>query len=1299
METMRGSSALSSFRLDKLTAALAQQGVTLRSLGAAFVHFIDTDGALDGGERERLARLLTYGPRLEGSGEQGELLLVVPRLGTISPWSSRATDIARNCGLSKVRRIERGIAYRALGASGEGLSGEERAALIPLIHDRMMETVLTSMDEAARLFERAQPRPLATVPLTTGGRAALERANVGLGLALSAPEMDYLLSQFADLGRDPTDIELYMFAQMNSEHCRHKIFGARFTIDGTEQERSPFEMVRNTTDTHPDGILSAYKDNAAVMEGHRAGRFAPDPTTRVWSYHEEDLPILMKVETHNHPTAISPFPGAATGSGGEIRDEGATGSGSHPKAGLCGFSVSNLRIPGHVQPWEHDFGRPSRLSSALDIMIDGPLGAASFNNEFGRPCLCGYFRTFEEEVGSFNGREVRGYHKPIMLAGGWGSIRRMHIHKGIITPGARLIVLGGPAMNIGLGGGAASSMNSGASSEDLDFASVQRGNPEMQRRCQEVIDQCVALGEGNPIISIHDVGAGGLSNAMPELVADGGVGGDFELRDIPNDEPGMTPLQIWCNESQERYVLAVSPERLPRFEELARRERAPYAVIGTATAERRVVLHDRHFGNTPIDLPLDLLLGKPPRTHKDVQALRPKSAPFCADGIRVPEAAERVLRMPSVAEKTFLITIGDRSVSGLVARDQMVGPWQVPVADVAVTAASFDSYEGEAAAIGERAPVALLSHAASARLAIAEAVTNIAAAPIQELSQVRLSANWMAPSGHPGEDAGLYEAVRALGMQLCPALGISVPVGKDSMSMRTTWEQDGRQHSVTSPLSLVVSAFAPVTDIRKVLTPQLRTDHGQTSLIYVDLGNCRNRLGGSALAQAYRQLGDTCPDLDEPLRLKGLFDAVQFLNSRDLLLAYHDISDGGLFATLCEMSFAGHVGLEARTETLGRDTLGALFAEEPGAVLQVTQESEEQVMNILSGHGLASCSFVIGTLRDDDRIVITRDGRDLINEPRGRLRAIWAETTTAMQELRDNPQCAREEMALKSDDSDPGLSACLTFSPLEDVAAPFVRAGTAPKVAILREEGINSASEMAAAFDRAGFTAVDVHMSDILSGATTLEGFAGLAACGGFSYGDVLGAGEGWAKTILLSQRATDAFGAFFARPDTFALGVCNGCQMLATLRDLIPGAAAWPRFVTNLSERFEARFVEVRVEQSPSVLLEGMAGSMLPIAVSHGEGRAEFADADSLRALEDAGLVAVRFVDHRGSVASTYPLNPNGSPHGITSVTTPDGRFTILMPHPERVARTVANSWHPEGWGEDSPWMRLFRNARRFVG
>ncbi|MGB5445046.1 MAG: phosphoribosylformylglycinamidine synthase, partial [Psychromonas sp.] len=1009
--------------------------------------------------------------------------------------------------------------------------------------------------------------------------------------------------------------------------------------------------------------------------------------------------ILMKVETHNHPTAISPFPGAATGSGGEIRDEGATGIGSKPKAGLVGFSVSNLRIPSFEQPWETDFGKPERIVSALDIMLEAPLGGAAFNNEFGRPNILGYFRTYEEKVESHNGLEIRGYHKPIMLAGGLGNIRRSHVEKKDIPVGAKLIVLGGPAMNIGLGGGAASSMDSGASSEALDFASVQRENPEMERRCQEVIDRCWQMGDDNPIQFIHDVGAGGLSNAMPELVNDGGRGGKFDLRAIPNDEKSMAPHEIWCNESQERYVLAVKPENLAVFEAICKRERAQYAVIGEATEEMQLTLHDSEFDNNPIDMPLEVLLGKAPKMHRDVKSQNAQGKALDLSGASVKDAAERLLRLPSIAEKTFLITIGDRSVTGLVARDQMVGPWQVPVANCAVTAASYDSYFGESMAIGERAPVALLNYAASARLAVAESITNIACSDIGDFKRIKLSANWMSATGHPGEDAGLYAAVKAVGEELCPELELAIPVGKDSMSMKTRWQEGDQDKEVISPLSLIITAFGAVRDIRNTVTPQLRTDKGDSDLILIDLGCGKNRLGGSSLAQVYKQLGDKTPDVDNPAQLKGFFNALQTLVAERKLLAYHDRSDGGLFTTVAEMAFAGHCGVTVKLDQLGSDDFAALYSEELGAVIQVSVEDKEAVLNILAGHGLAANSMVIGAPNTRDQIEFTRDGKDVLSAPRAEFRAIWAETTLKMQALRDNSECAMQEFEQKLDDQDPGLSAKLTFDINEDVAAPYIATGALPRMAILREQGVNSQQEMAAAFNRAGFSAIDVHMSDILSGDVQLADFAGFVACGGFSYGDVLGAGEGWAKSILFNAQARDQFQTFFERQNSFALGVCNGCQMLSNLHEIIPGTDLWPRFVRNNSERFEARFSLVEVQKTNSLFFSEMAGSMMPIAVSHGEGRVEVKDAQHLAAIEASGSVALRFVNNYGEKTEQYPANPNGSPNGITGLTSTDGRVTIMMPHPERVFRTVANSWHPDEWREDSPWMRMFRNVRKQLG
>ncbi|MBX3249332.1 MAG: phosphoribosylformylglycinamidine synthase [Myxococcales bacterium] len=1317
MLVLPGCPALSAARAATVLERLRAHAPSIAAVHARFVHFVDHgDQALLGDERRVLEALLEYG--VEGAPEPaGERRWVVPRLGTISPWSTKATEIARRCGLEGIRRVERGVRWTFVGAAPD-------AALLARVHDRMTESVLEREEDAARLFERHEPRPKATIPLFAergfeAGRAALEAANATMGLALAPDEIDYLVRSFHELGRDPTDVELMMFAQANSEHCRHKIFNAEMVIDGEEKPASLFAMIRESTKASPDGVLSAYSDNAAVFEGSVAGRFFPDPETGVYAAHEEPVHVLIKVETHNHPTAISPFPGAATGSGGEIRDEGATGRGAKPKAGLVGFSVSNLRIPGAVQPWEEgapdaDLGRPSRIASPLQIMLEGPLGGAAFNNEFGRPALCGYFRTFELPVPTADGREVRGYHKPIMIAGGLGNVRPEHVLKGEIPAGAAIVVLGGPAMLIGLGGGAASSVAAGASSEDLDFASVQRDNPEMQRRCQEVIDRCWALGAESPILSIHDVGAGGLSNALPELVNDSARGARFELRDIPSDEPGMSPLEIWCNEAQERYVLAIAKGKLPLFEAICARERAVYAVLGEATAERRLVVGDRHFGDAPIDVPLEVILGKAPRMRRESASAPLPGERFDVDALDTAEALRRVLRLPTVADKTFLVTIGDRTITGLVARDPMVGPWQVPVADCAVTAATFDTYAGEAMAMGERAPLACLDAAASARMAVAEAITNLAAAPVASLSKVRLSANWMAAAGHPGEDARLYEAVRAVGAELCPALGVAIPVGKDSMSMRTVWEDEGAKKAVIAPVSLIVSAFAPVEDVRRALTPELRRDAGDTRLLLIDLGAGKNRLGGSALAQVHATIGERAPDLDEPARLRGFFAAVQRLSSDGALLAYHDRSDGGLVVTLLEMAFAGGTGLAIDLDAYAATLAGAaastnaiLFSEELGAVVQVRAEDVARVRAAFDAEGLGACVHELGRPLEGDEVRVTRAGAAVLSEARSALRGVWSETTWRMQRLRDDETCADEEHARRVDPSEPGLVARPTFDPSEDVAAPFVAKGARPRVAILREQGVNGQVEMAAAFDRAGFECVDVHMSDLFEGRVALDGFHGLAACGGFSYGDVLGAGGGWAKSARFHAGVRAGFERFFARPDTFSLGVCNGCQMMSNLRELVPGAARWPRFVHNRSERFEARLVMVKVEPSPSVLFRGMEGSVLPVAVAHGEGRVLTSE---LEALDASGLVAARYVEAMGEPTERYPANPNGSPRGITALTSEDGRATILMPHPERVFRSVQYSWRPGlpglagfsaggGWGEDAPWMRLFRNARVFVG
>ena len=1312
MLILRGSPALSPFRLQKLLGRLNAHGLPVRSLSAEFVHVVETRGDLTDAQSEILRQLLTYGPRRSAQPVTGLTQVVAPRPGTISPWSSKATDIARICGLDTVVRIERVIAYRiafdnaALPKPLLTLTAAQVATLQAALHDRMTQIVFPDVDACAVLFRHETPRPVATVPVLAGGRAALVTANKSLGLALADDEIDYLVNAFQKLGRDPHDVELMMFAQANSEHCRHKIFNASWDIDGEAQEKSLFAMIRNTHQLHSEGILSAYKDNAAVLTGTRGGRFYVDPATGTYAAHDEDIHILCKVETHNHPTAISPFPGAATGSGGEIRDEGATGRGSKPKAGLSGFTVSNLKLPGAVQPWETDHGKPGRIVSALDIMIEGPLGAAAFNNEFGRPAINGYFRTYEQEVPTAtvdgfadpdsgeSATELRGYHKPIMLAGGLGNIKAEHVQKGDILPGDKLIVLGGPTMLIGLGGGAASSMASGSGHEDLDFASVQRDNPEMERRCQEVIDRCWALGDANPISFIHDVGAGGISNAFPELVNDGGRGGRFDLRKVPNDEPGMSPLEIWCNESQERYVMAVPADRLATFEQICARERCPFAVVGEATAEKQLVLADPHFANTPIDLPLDVLLGKPPKMHRSETSLHRSLEPLDLDDVPLAEAIHRVLANPTVADKTFLIAIGDRTVTGLIVRDQMVGPWQVPVADCAVTAATYDVNTGEAMAMGERTPVAINSAAASARLAVGEALTNLAAAQIGDLGKVNLSANWMAAPAVPGDAADLYEAVYTVGMELCPALGITIPVGKDSMSMSTAWSDDSGSQRVTAPTSLIVSAFAPVSDIRRSLTPQLAQDE-DTLLLLIDLGRGQNRLGGSILAQVYSQTGDTAPDVDSAADLKGLWNAIQTLGAEGKLLAYHDRSDGGLLATAVEMAFAGHVGLDLEIPA-GHNAFSALFSEELGALIQIREADLDDVSLVLRQNGLKNCVSRAGTLNAHHALRITRAGQEIFNESLTSLRATWSDVTHRIASLRDNPTSADQEHALRLDPTDPGITPIVTFDP---ATAPTIGTGARPPVAILREQGVNGQVEMAAAFDRAGFRAVDVHMTDILSGRISLRDFHGLAACGGFSYGDVLGAGEGWAKSVLFNARARDEFAAFFAREDAFALGVCNGCQMMSNLKSIIPGAEAWPRFVQNQSERYEGRFVSLKMEKSPSVLFAGMEGSVLPIAVAHGEGYAEFADQAAAEAFSTSGLVAARYVDNHHRITEHYPLNPNGSPLGMTALTTTTGRVTIMMPHPERVFRSRCMSWSPAEWPEDSPWMKLFRNARAWVG
>lgn len=1299
MLILPGTSALSRFRLEKLLGDLTAIAADIVGISVIFQHFVQAEPDFDPTQQAGLQALLDYGYVEADSqglwvGDSHTVhtlsLWVVPRLGTISPWSSKATEITQRCGLA-VARIERGVEYRFALVSP--LPATVLQQLSALLHDRMTQQVLDDI-AGLDLFGEHQPKPLQTVTVVgqgrEQGRAALLQANSELGLALSADEIDYLTDSFIRLQRDPTDVELMMFAQANSEHCRHKIFNADWRIDGEEQGKSLFAMIRNTHTQHPQNILSAYSDNASVIAGPTAQVFIRDAETHRYGYVEEQAHILMKVETHNHPTAISPHPGAATGSGGEIRDEGATGRGSATKAGLTGFSVSHLKIPGFARPWEADYGKPERIASALQIMLEGPIGGAAFNNEFGRPNIAGYFRSFEQPAENGASGEFRGYHKPIMIAGGMGNIRPMLVEKLPIPKGSLIVILGGPAMLIGLGGGAASSQTSGASSAELDFASVQRENPEMERRCQEVINHCNSLGGNTPIISIHDIGAGGLSNAVPEIIHDCNRGGRFELRKVQNADKSMSPMQIWCNEAQERYVVAIKPESLPLFESFCQREHCLYAVIGEVTDAEHLTLSDAWLGGNPVDLPMSVLFGKPPKMQRDVKRLA-KSLPDLQLGeIQLADAVQRVLSFPAVADKSFLIHIGDRSVTGLVARDQMVGPWQVPVADVAVTASGFHANSGEAMAMGERTPLALISGPASGRMAIGEALTNLAAAAIADINDVKLSANWMAAAGSPGEDAELYDTVKAVGMELCPQLGIAIPVGKDSLSMKSAWQDGGAEKIMTSPLSLIITAFAPVIDIRHTLTPQLQAE--DSVLLLIDLGQGRNRLGGSVLAQVYKQLGNQAPDLDDAALCKNFFAAIQLLNRKRLLLAYHDRADGGLLASVAEMLFAGRIGIDLQLHELGGDALAALFNEELGAVIQVKSADLQIVQGLLAVHGLAACSHVIGKPADGGQLRIYHGLTLLYSAGRAELQQIWSEVSFRMQALRDNPDCARQQFEAIADDSDPGLHVSLSFAVNDDITAAFA-VEDRPKVAILREQGVNGHVEMAAAFDRAGFSAIDVHMTDIISGRVSLAEFSGLAACGGFSYGDVLGAGGGWAKSILFNPRARAEFASFFARPDTFGLGVCNGCQMMSGLKELIPGAEHWPQFKRNVSEQFEARVAMVKIQESPSIFFTGMAGSRLPVVVAHGEGRAMFGGDPS------AAQVALSYVDNRGNETEAFPANPNGSPQGVTGLTTADGRFTIMMPHPERCFRTVQNSWHPPEWGEDAAWLRMFRNARLWVG
>jgi phosphoribosylformylglycinamidine synthase len=1285
-----GQSALSAFRLRKLLLTLREQDQRVIDLSARFTYFVDVRSELDADQRDRLDALLLSGEDVGIFPESALQIYTAPRPGTISPWSSKATDIARACRLDDIVRIERGICY-AIVCDGDPQE-KEVAHLAKPLFDPMTECHLVRPDMAGDLFAEHEPAPLATIPLLEDGAAALQTADRELGLALSSDEIRYLMENYQRLARNPTDAELMMFAQANSEHCRHKIFNADWIIDGEVRDEKLFGMIRSTTEASPDGVISAYSDNAAVMQGWQGSRLICGHVDRQFTFSDEPIHILMKVETHNHPTAISPFPGAATGSGGEIRDEGATGLGAKPKAGLTGFTVSHLRIPDFAQPWETAFPHPQRMATPLEIMLDGPIGGAAFNNEFGRPNLLGYFRTYEASLPGLPKNEIRGYHKPIMIAGGVGNVREEHALKIDVPVGAAVIVLGGPAMLIGLGGGAASSLASGSSSEDLDFASVQRGNPEMERRAQEVIDRCCAMGNDSPILLIHDVGAGGLSNAVPEAVDHSKHGATINLRDVPNAERGLSPMAIWCNEAQERYVLIVDRERTGEFAAICARENCPHAVIGKLTEDERLLVEDVEFNNHVVDMPMEMLLGKAPKMTRDVQRVVRAETQLDLEGIELRQAIFNVLKFPAVADKSFLINIGDRTVGGLSVRDQMIGPWQVPVSDVAITASGFASRTGEAMAMGERTPIATINAPASGRIAVGEAVTNIAAAAIDDISNIRLSANWMAAAGHPGEDVNLFDTVKAVGAELCRELGIAIPVGKDSLSMRAGWHHEGDDYQVVAPVSVIVSAFAPVVDVQSHLTPQLQRIDEKSHLLLLDLGGGANRLGASCLAQAWSRPGGATPDLEHPQQLINFFNSIQLLRKSALVLAYHDRADGGLLATVAEMMFAGRLGASLNLSGSEHDVLAQLFSEELGAVIQVAHSNLTEVQGVLQSCG--SDWVEIGEVRPDDQLSIYNDDELVLRLSRTELQQAWSETSWRMQALRDNPETALEEFSRINDQDDPGLNVALRFDAEEDIAAPFI-GGAKPKIAVLREQGVNSQYEMAAAFMRAGFSATDVHMNDLASGIDSLQNYQGIVACGGFSFGDVLGAGGGWAKSILFQPVLHDEFAEFFARSDSFSLGVCNGCQMFSHLSGIIPGAGHWPRFSHNKSEQFEARLSLVEVAKSSSIFMTGMEGSRIPIATSHGEGRAVFASDEA----QVQAQITLRYVDNYGVVATQYPANPNGSVDGICGLASDDGRVTITMPHPERVAFTAQNSWHPDDWGETGPWLRMFRNVRVAIG
>ncbi len=1279
MQIYKGSSALSQFRADKLLKRVQKINPKISGIEAEYVHFIELKGKLSEVDHEYLDDLLTYCSEFKGS-RKGTLFLVAPRPGTISVWSSNATDIANNAGLTTIKRLERGVAYYVQGASQT-----DGSAISAVLHDRMQETVFTELDAATALFYVSKPPTFQCINVLKDGKPALEDMNSAMGLALTDEEMEYLASSYKKLKHNPSDVELMMFAQLNSEHCRHKIFNADWIIDGVKQPKSLFSMIKNTNEKGGQDVLSAYVDNGAVLKGPVADNFYSDPEhENNYSYHKESVHMVIKAETHNHPTAISPAPGAATGSGGEIRDEAATGRGAKTKMGLAGYTVSNLNIPDAIQPWEQQYGKPDRLTSALDIMLEAPIGAARFANEFGRPGLSGYFRTYEHKIDD----GVRGYHKPIMIAGGLGNIRGNDVHKKNLAAGSLIIALGGPALLIGLGGGAAASLQAGVNDQALDFASVQRGNGEMERRDQEVINTCWALGDRNPIKAIHDVGAGGWSVSLPELVHDSGKGAVFELRDLPNAEPGLSPLQIWCNEAQERYVLGIEPQDLDAFKAICSRERCPFTVVGTLTDDQQLIVNDRLFNNRPIEVPLSLLLGKPPKMTREVRRSVTKRPKLELSTVSLTDAIERVFHIPAVGSKKFLITIGDRTVSGLVVRDQMVGPWQVPVSDVAVTATTMLSESGEAMAMGERTPLALINASASARMAVGEAITNIVAADVDTLSDIKLSANWMAAVGSSKEDENLFDAVKTIGEEFCPELGLTIPVGKDSLSMRTIWRDNDKEKSVTSPLSLIISGFAPVRSTKRTLTPQL-IGVNDTRLLLIDLGLGKNRLGGSALAQAFNQVGDSTPDV-EPELLKRFFNALHTLKAENIVLAYHDRSDGGLLTTLCEMAFASHCGLRLTLDELPGETMEKLFNEELGVVIQIKTAAKSEVLKKLR-QSVTKHVYDIGKPTSEQSINL-KDGATKYEASRAQLEKWWADTSYRMQKLRDNPSCADREFADISDDKDPGLSPTVAFQ------FSSKRHHTKPKVAILREVGLNGHVEMAAAFDRAGFNAVDVHLKDLIEDKMSLKDFKGLAIAGGFSYGDVLGAGEGFAKSILFHSDLRKKFSQFFERNDSFTLGDCNGCQVIASLQELIPGTEGWPTFLTNTSEQFESRLVQVRINQSPSIFFRGMEDSILPVPVAHGEGRVYFAIAKKASNLLQDKLIPMQYVDHYGQVSENYPINPNGSPKGITSLTTADGKVTIMMPHPERVFLTRQLSWHPKEWGVDSPWMQMFHNAREWV-